>query len=328
MTLGMIVRADHRGLATMTGLMHRCLQPARTLLVDMGGHSPTACHPDEFPGAQVVAYDDLLAGRFAWGPWLEGLTCVYTAETAYDPQLFSEARHHGVRTILHVMPELDPYRRNPRQPRPDVLALPTAWLADRYPTAPVLPVPAEPFASEAGSLVVHPGALAMQDRNGTRVVIDASLSCSAPVVVRCQQPPARPWGRASVSVADLPDTRDLYSGAALVVIPRRYGGLSLTIQETLSAGLPLLLPESDPYAPELPAEARLRAIRGPDLQCKGGHVPTWNCDADDAAARIDAVMADDALRAHLADASRSWAEAHRWENIRGAWDQVLGRIAA
>lgn len=323
--LGMLVRADHRGLATLTGIMARCLNPERVLLVDMGRHSPTACHPEQYPDRWgTVTYDDLLAGTYCWSGFLDGLDAVYTAEIPYDFRLFSEASKRGVKTVMHVMPELDPYVRDPGLSRPDVMALPTEWMQDRYPGAPLLPVPSEPFKPVRGDLVVHPGSLAMKDRNGTRVVLDASLRTRWPVVVRAQTPPDRPHGRATVEVADLDESHDLFSGAALVVIPRRYGGLSIVIQEALSAGLPLLLPESDPYAAAVPPVARLRAVEGRNFQTKGGTIVLTDVTARAVAERIELVMADDGLRRKMAAASRKWARDNAWEFLKPAWDVVLG----
>lgn len=325
MTGGMLVRADHRGLATLTGIMARSLQPERVLLVDMGRHSPTMCHPDEYPDRWgTVTYDELLAGDYKWDGFLDGLDWVYTAEIPYDYALFTEAARRGVQTVLHVMPELDPYVRNSGLPKPDVLALPTGWMAERYPGAPVLPVPAVPFKAKAGHLVVHPGSLAMRDRNGTRPVLNASRRVRWPVVVRSQVAPDQPWFNATVEVGDLDRSRDLFAGAACVVIPRRYGGLSLVIQEALAAGLPVLVPESDPYASVVPPEARIRAVEGRGLVAKGGNIRTWDCAPRDVAAAVDRVMADDGLRTELAKASRRWARANTWEKVRPAWDAVLG----
>jgi hypothetical protein len=61
------------------------------------------------------------------------------------------------------------------------------------------------------------------------------------------------------------------------------------------------------------------------LQAKGGECPTWSCDAQDVAAKIGAVMADDGLRAELAACSMRWAEMYRWEgHVKDCWADVLG----
>lgn len=325
MTLGVFgARADHRGLSSLTGIMCHHLQPDKVVVVDMGRHSPTAFHPDEYPDAEVVAYDSLLAGDYDLAPFLDGLDTVLTFEIPYDARLYDEAHKRGVKSVVLAMPELDPWARPSPLSRPDVIALPTPWLADRYPPdTPILPIPAEPWAATLGNLVVHPAALAMRDRNGTRTVLEASMRTRHPVVVRAQQTPESPHYRARVEVADLPTSADLYADAALVVLPRRYGGLSLTLQEAMSAGLPVIVSEADPYAAWLPPEAAVSAVRGRDLRAKGGSIPTWNCDPMDLAARIDAVMGDEGLWVKLAEASAVWAAANTWPNVRAAWDAVL-----
>lgn len=322
-------RADHRGLATLTAIMWRCLRPAKTVVVDMGAHSPTEFHDGQYgPDAETVAYDDLLAGGYDFAGFLDGLDVVVTFEIPYDWRLYTEARRAGVRTVQLTMPELDAHQRQPDLPRPDVFALPTPWLADRYPGSPVLPVPCEPFTPQHGNLVVHPGALAMKDRNGTRTVIDASDHSRHHLVIRCQAPPERPWRHARVEVDDLADNRHLFDGAALVVVPRRYGGLSLVIQEAMAAGLPVLVGAHDPYADAIPAAARLMSERGRNLFAKGGSIATHDVHGRILASRIDAVMADYSLRAQLAAASEAWASAHTWAHVRPAWDAVLGASVA
>jgi hypothetical protein len=335
MRLGVFgARADRRGLATLSALMVRPLQPVKIVVVDMGKHSPTAFDPLQYPAAEVVSYDSMLVGTYDFAPFLDGLDAVLTFEIPYDFRLFTEARKRGVHSTCLVMPELDPWVRQPREPRPDMIALPTSWMAYRYPDSPVLPIPSDPWVHshtnrgpappETGQLVVHPSALAMRDRNGTRVLIEASRTLPWQIVIRGQSRPDQPWWNARVETADLPHSRDLYNGAAVVVIPRRYGGLSLSMQEAMSAGLPLLVGEHDEYAHHLPPEARIRSIRGRNLEAKGGSIVTYDCDPVDAVEKIGAVMADPGLRDELAACSKAWTEANSWAKIRHAWAAVLG----
>lgn len=330
MVLGLFgARSDHRGLATLTHLMWGHLQPAKTVVVDMGRHSPTVFHDGQYgPDATTVTYDDLLAGVFNLDQWLDGLDTVLTFEIPYDVRLYDACRRRGIKTVQLTMPELDANHRDDRLPAPDVFALPTSWMQDRYAGCPVLPVPSAPFKAKRGGLVVHPGSLAMKDRNGTRTVLNASLRTHHPIVVRAQTSPDWSHGRATVEVADLDHSHQLFDNAALVVIPRRYGGLSLVMQEAMAGGLPLLIPESDPYAAAVPREARLRSTRSRDLVAKGGSVPTWDVNPRTLAERIDHVMSDADLRAELATASQTWADSHTWEQVSPAWQAVLGQFVA
>lgn len=324
--LGLIARADHRGLATLTANVHRNLQPERTLVIDMGEHSPYACQPWQYLDRwAVVQYDELRAGRYDWSPFLDGLTSLYTAEMPYDPRLFDDARRRGVRTVLHVMPELDPYIRQPHLPRPDVLALPTCWMAERYRDAVVLPVPIESRHGEFGASVLHPaGHPAMRDRNGTRIVLEASDLGVADWLVRAQQPPEQPWHSARVEVADLMTTEDVFRDAGMVVLPRRYGGLSLTLHEAVAAGLPVIATDSEPYGSLLHPAGRLPVRSTSSFEAKGGRIKIRDTTAADLADAVRAVTADEGLRADMAAHSRSWAEASAWTALQPLWESVLG----
>lgn len=324
--LGLLARVDHRGLATLTTNVWRNLQPERTLVVDMGEHSPYVCQPWLYPDRWgVVTYDELRTGHYDWGPFLEGLACVYTAELPYDDRLFIHANRRGIRTVLHVMPELDPYVRSPHLPRPDVIALPTTWMAERYSDAVVLPVPIEPRHGEFGASVLHPaGHPAMRDRNGTRIVLEASDLVDARWLVRAQQPPDQPWHSARVEVGDVPRTGDVYRDAGVVVLPRRYGGLSLTLHEAVAAGLPVIATDTEPYGPLLHPAGRLPVRATSHFEAKGGRITMRSTTAADLAEAVRAVVSDEGLRATLAAHSRAWAQETSWDRLRPAWERALG----
>lgn len=323
--VGLLARADHRGLATLTGIVHRCVAPERTLVIDMGTHSPYACDPSLYPDRWgVVTYDELRAGTYDWAPFLDGLSAVYTAETPYSFRLFTEAQQRGVKTVLHVMPELDPYVRQPHLPRPDVLALPTCWMRERYRDAVVLPVPIELLSIEAGEAVLHPaGHPAMRDRNGTRIVLGASDMAAASWVVRAQQPPDQPWHAARVEVGDVHDAAAVLSGAGIVVLPRRYGGLSLTLQEAIGAGLPVVATDVAPYGDNLHPAGRLPITQVSRFEAKGGTITMRHVEPQDLATTVSAVVGDDGLRAEMAAHSVSWASAQSWKRLAPLWEQVL-----
>lgn len=310
-------RADRRGLAALSENLRRNLPFAKTLVLDFEQHRPFRAEPGRFPGADVMGYDAVMAEP-SWDWWLDGLDSVLLLETPYTPRIIEDARARGVKVLLLAMPEyLDP------AVKPDVLLLPTSWLADRHPDAVVLPVPVEPIYPDPGHWILHPaGSPAMGDRNGTRLILDASRGVRR-VLVRAQHPPDLPWHSAVVEVGDLPEPVDVFAGAVAVVIPRRYGGLSLPMQDAMGAGLPLLATDCEPYGSQLPPEARL-PIRGwRTMHTSGGSIPVFDTDASDIALALNRVMRDDGLRSYLATASRAWADEHCWDALRPAWLDVL-----
>jgi len=198
-------------------------------------------------------------------------------------------------------------------------------MAERYRDAVILPVPIEPRHGEFGDSVLHPaGHPAMRDRNGTRLVLEASDLAKAHWLIRAQQPPEQPWHSAQVVVGDVPRTGDVYRDAGMVVLPRRYGGLSLTLHEAVAAGLPVIATDSEPYGSLLHPAGRLPVRSTSHFEAKGGRITMRHTTAADLAVAVGDVIDDEGLRADMAAHSRAWAEEASWDRLRPLWENVLG----
>lgn len=319
MNIGLFgARSDRRGLAALSDNIIAGLCPSRVLNIDMGRHRPFPADPRPH---QTLTYDEVMRMRDL-DHWLDGLDVVLTLETPYHPDLYDACRRRGVLSVLLAMPEyLDPAYK------PDVIALPTPWLAERHPGCPVLEVGVEPFATMPGDAILHPaGSPARGDRNGTTVVLEASRILPAPWLVRAQSPPTTYTQTAQVIVADCPTRQQVYDDAAIVVIPRRYGGLSLAIADSLAAGLPTLIPDNDPYASALHPACWLPSSVGKGIRTVAGHIPTYDVDPADLATTVADLRSNDRLRAECADSARKWARAHSWSHLRPHWLDVLSGL--
>ena len=82
MRLGLIARADHRGLAIQTAGFHRAMQPVKTMIVDCPSAKPLPLHLEQYPGEGVSVVKGLPTAE-DFRSWLDGLDVVYTAETGY-----------------------------------------------------------------------------------------------------------------------------------------------------------------------------------------------------------------------------------------------------
>jgi len=106
------------------------------------------------------------------------------------------------------------------------------------------------------------------------------------------------------------------------VLPRRYGGLCLPVQEACAAGLAVLMPDLVPNGvwpgPRVPAEF----LRKVTMPC--GRVPVYDVKADVLAAAMDE-LADPVRRAEVQGESVAWAQAHSWEAQKPAWLNLLSR---
>lgn len=344
MRLGLVARSDSGGLGTMTQDFARHLHPDRVLVVDLGARGRGPARLGRFPSAQVVAYD-YTTGTIpedAIAEFCAGLDVIYGAETLYHPRFASIARDAGARTVLMAMPELWRADHDP----PDVVLAPTTWLLDRLP--PDTTVLAVPVARDRlpGRLrtaparhLVHQTAPAFQDRNGTALLGAAlpHLRHVERLTVRCDHnrslPPA--WNRLGrpirPQVVAVGPFEDYWQGwpddADAFVLPRRFGGLSLVVQEAASLGLPVVMIDGEPQRSWLPPEALVpqRWVGGRTVPMAGGRVTVSDCRAVDLAARLDALATDADLVTKLSQASLDWADSISWERLLPAYREMLER---
>lgn len=342
----MIGRAEDRGLGNLTWELHRNLGPDRTLVMDLG---PLArgfpMHPERYGPCVIVPWDghplSELWERHIRG-WLEGIDVLYSAETFYDWRIVDWARDAGVATVLHVMPEFWPGQLDGR-PMPDVIWAPTTWRLDQLPAATrLVPVPValdrfvhwdNPSPVDGPLRVLHvAGHKAAADRNGTQLVTRALPAIRGPVHLTIagqdgRLPSTGPRGRGAVTVAvrsrSVANYWELYRDQDVLLLPRRYGGLSLPVQEGLAAGLVPILPDVSPNG-DWPAMLTPATERG-QIATAAGVIPLASSRPADLAAAVDALARDPALLAMRRRLALEWAQAHCWSVLESLYLDELDR---
>lgn len=328
MKVGLIARAENRGLGIQTWEAHRALAPAKTLVVDVANPEGYAMHLDRFPDAEVV---ELRQQR--WLPealcreWLDGLDVVLSCETFYDWRFVEWAHEQGVATVCQVNPEffVDDH------PHPTVWWNPTTWRLDSLPEGTrVVPVPvALDRYPESGNRKVD-GALrvlhvvgrpAYGDRNGTELLSKAArrLSPDVEVVVTSQ----RSTSHAAAIVREVDHYWSLYDGFDVLVMPRRYGGLCLPVQEAMAAGLAVVMPSCSPNLdwPIVPVAWRYRGA----LPVPAGQVQMAETDAVDLARVLNHLAEDRDYLNDSRDRACKWAVEHSWEALLPLYLDELSR---
>lgn len=344
MKLGLIARADNRGLGTLTWQVHRHLNPERTLVVDMGRLSPMPMHLDRYPGATVVKFDGhRLTPEATVREWIAGLDVIYSAETLYDWRLAGWAADASVGTVVHAMPEF--YRHgpgNPDWPHPTAWWVPTTWRQDQVPGARLVPVPCPvdrfPTLELWQRAVTDPvrflhtaGKLAAWDRNGTRLLLQALRYVTVPVQVTIwtqdSQVPRQLRMPAHVDLRIVADDRPEwwagYTDHDVLLLPRRYGGLCLPALEAAAAGLALVMPYCSPNG-ELPLAAGIATELGETVTMPCGPVRLHN----PSARHLAQIISDLARSPHDVMTgqhhARLWAEASGWGSPAGQlWVEEL-----
>lgn len=334
--IGLIARADSRGLGIQTKAFHDAMHPAKTMVVDCPSANPLPLRQDWYPDGTWIKG---LPTAADFRRWLIGLDVVYTAETGYSRALWTEADQAAVKTVLHVNPEfLDV------NDRPTLWAAPSAWRFDELPTPKMLlPVPITPTLTvdrdEATRFLHVIGRPAVHDRNGTKQLLESLRFVRSPITVTitCQDPVYVPSLMAGIHIpnhvtlevrsGDVRDNLDLYDGQDVLILPRRFGGLCLPAQEAIGAGMPVIMPKISPNDAWLPAEWLVPATHAGGFMAKT-RVDLYTADVRQLAARIDHFATDREFYAMAADRAQTIAKDLSWDNQRPVYERLFADLTA
>lgn len=347
MQVGLIARAEDRGLGIQLWEWCRHMNPAKVLLVDMGrlarGFRP---HPERYPADRTttVPFEGGELPMDTVVAWLQGLDVVYSVETLYDWRLADWARTLGVRTVVHCNPEFYRHGAQPDLPHPDAWWAATPWLQDEpgidFPPMRLVPVPV-PTDRWQPSVEPHDGPLrwlhvgghrAAGDRNGTGVMLEAirHLREHHQMTVTTQDlrlPRVQPGRhvRYKHQLQSVPNYWDLYPGHDLLVLPRRYGGLCLPAHEAAGAGLGLVLTACSPNQQVWPSHP-IPVQQRDSIRVGPGRVRAHDVRPQHLAALMDDLAGDRDLAWRLRCQALEWAQQHSWAKLRPVIENELRQV--
>ncbi len=264
MKLGLIARADHTGLGYQTKAYYKHLKPDKVLLIDITNYNGNKQHYEWYPNAQISKgfpnFQDIIN-------FLSGLDVVITAETAYSNEFYKYAKEMEVKTICVENPEFYDFIKYPDLVMPDVIILPSVWKEKEIRAHAEAkgvkvyqihhPVDRDefPFQLRTNKKVVHiAGKPASQDRNGTWDYLQA---CPDGLVTTQSEDLAkliRNRYRNARVLTDIQTPQQIYRSGDILVLPRKYGGNCLPLNEALSSGMPVIMPDIEPNNHLLPKE--------------------------------------------------------------------------
>jgi hypothetical protein len=275
MRLGIIARSDNTGLGNQTRNLVNMLKPDKILLIDSTPFNENKQHPEWYAGYDCITTSQGFATREEIVRFLDGIDVVLTCESFYSNMFLSLADKRKVKTILQYNYEFLDLVVDPNQRMPSMLLSPSVWnieqvekiLGDLTKVV-YLPPPIDPIAfssqREINMSITHnrilhiAGKFASKDRNGTSTVIDMLKYSSAdyelviksqtPIETDCNDP------RLTIDVLNTENHADLYSGYDAMVLPRRYAGLCLPMNEALISALPVFMTDISPNNFILPKE--------------------------------------------------------------------------
>jgi len=274
MRLGIIARSDNTGLGNQTKELVDMLNPSVILLIDSTSFNKNKQHPDwysEYNCIKSTGFPTLQQMKL----FLTQADTVLSCETFYDQNFVRYAKKYGVKTILQYNYELFGNLAAPNLPVPDVLLSPSVWHIDHVkklfgkqskvihlapPTNPLtFSGTKEINLSKNHNRILHiAGKRAAKDRNGTNTVLEMLKHSKADyeLVIRSQSEIETNIkdSRLTIEIGNPDNREDMYSGFDAMVLPRRYAGLCLPMNEALMSALPVFMTNISPNNHVLPNE--------------------------------------------------------------------------
>jgi len=273
--LGIIARSDNTGLGNQTRELVKMLNPTKILLIDSSHFNGNEQHPEWYSEYNVTTTKYGMASKEEASKFLDGLDVVISCEIFYHNSFITMAKKRKVKTILQYNYEFLDYLVNPDVELPDILVSPSLWnfedvvkkFSDRAkvihlppPTSVDLFLNAKNInISKTHKKILHIGGkAAVKDRNGTNTVIEMLnyskadyelvIKSQTPLDIKCNDP------RLTIDTSN-PETREsLYEGYDAMILPRRYAGLCLPMNEALLASLPVFMTNISPNNSILPEQ--------------------------------------------------------------------------
>lgn len=273
--LGLIAFGNDGGLGAQTRRLAHFLEPDRILLIDSTKFSPNKQFHREWYHGDVMVTDGFPRNSECLA-FLDGLTHVFTVENPYNFYLVKAAQERGIKVICQTNYEFCENVAAPWLPVPDVFAMPSYWKLEEmealFPGRVVyLPPPlaalefskvraANVYNNYTPKFIHIVGTRAWNDRNGTLDLLNALPLSKGHYTLTIYSQHELPEEyqtrdpRVRFQIGNLVENASLYYDADALILPRRYGGLSLTTNEALTCGIPVMMPDISPNNQLLPKD--------------------------------------------------------------------------
>lgn len=273
MKLGIVARCDNTGLGYQTKELVKMLKPTKILLIDSSFFNKNKQNLEWYQDYDPIVTRLGYPKRGEIRSFLEGLDVIFSCETFYGSALIDAARDMGIKTVLQYNYEFLVNIENPDQTIPDVFIAPSLWNIDRIKKAfgdvskiVHIPPPTDPVTFEAArelnlskvhNRILHVGGkMAARDRNGTATVLEmlrySSEDYDLVITSQTEMEGGPRDARVKVRQGNIKNREDLYLGFDAMILPRRYAGLCLPMNEALISAMPVFMTNISPNNTVLP----------------------------------------------------------------------------
>ena len=312
MTFGIIARCDNTGLGNQTRDLVRMLNPDRILLINSAKFNNNKQYPEWYDGYNVTMTNGFPTKQEV-AIFMDGLTSVLTCETFYHPHFINLAQRRKVKTLMQYNYEFLDHLNKPDMPLPTYMISPSYWKVDETIAkfgndTKVVHIPPPIYLDDFKSArennmskdhkrILHIGGkAASQDRNGTQTVIDMLRHSKADyeLVIRSQSELKINYkdSRLTVEIGNIDSRSEMYNGFDAMVMPRRYAGLCLPMNEALVSGLPVFMTDISPNNQILPSDWLVSSSKVSTLMTRV-KLDVYEADVKELAKKIDRYINSD-----------------------------------
>lgn len=279
--LAILARMDDSGLGHQTRNLVRMLKPDKVVAIDFGFYNGFKQHPEWYADYDTK-YIEGFMNDSDMNQLLQEVDIVLTAETFYNNHFIDRATEVGVITLNQINYEFFEPLMNRSLLLPTKILMPSYWhLADlQAMTIPgkVVYLPPPIFIEDFAEVREHnmsrtgkrrflhvAGKMAAHDRAGTKDLLAALKHTDADfdLVIKVQSGEMLITDdpRVTLDYSFPEDERELYKGFDAMIMPRRYAGLNLPMNEALASGLPVIMTDIEPNNRLLPGYWLVPAYR-------------------------------------------------------------------
>lgn len=266
--VGVIARADLTGLGIQSRNWVRLLNPDKVIVINSKPFNHNEQHMEWYEGRRNAYRVDGFIQNGEINPILDNLDVILTFEIPYSYDLIRVARARGVKTIIQNNWEFTDYLRQPQLPLPDLLVNHSYWHLDdqralwpgitEYCATPVFiedyeQIYQQNIARTSKRRFLHiAGRGTYEDRNGTQDLLEAVKLIPADVefelVIKAQTAAFTTIDdrRVVIDKSSPLDEKELYRDFDALIMPRRYAGACLPMNEALASGMPVIMSDIDP----------------------------------------------------------------------------------
>ena len=281
MRLGIIARSDETGLGIQSRNWVRLLNPDKVILIDSSPFNKNEQHPEWYKDCNVLTIRGFIQNSQI-NQVLDNIDVLLTFEIPYNYEVIKAAKARGVKTIIQNNWEFTDYLQTKGLPLPDLLVNHSYWNLDKqkelWPSITeycATPLFIEEFEDNYIQNIHRTGKIRFlhvagrktyEDRNGTQDILEAVKRIPADVdfelviktqttEVECDDP------RVIIDRNSPVDEKELYYDFDAMIMPRRYGGACLPMNEALASGLPVMMTDVDPNNKILPETWLIKATK-------------------------------------------------------------------